>query len=586
MPNHGQKRNDGFFSNIFIKGKRIVDDKRNLNVSSGTMGKATIRTDLLVKGNLTVDGCSSITTNCFIPTPTTYQDLDSDRQRKLRNALSCKSSTNDQSDWPNNGDESTIPMFLGTFTKCINHDAQGRANSTEANKLIDSLKNRDTDLLATVNLDLGRKFVQPRGALSLNIVGPTPSSISIPPAPKFNSAETAGEMVEDYCHVLCRDIPFADFNTNSVIGNCVAYMNTLTDFKGHTPVTRDNIFRGTGKGELNGPFISQLLIRDIIIWPHTSDARAFFPTRTSANDRMITFSDFLSVQNGSSPSNDLTISGSLTYLATGRDLSYIVWKDAPGQAFAMAAYLANNNLGVPLSPINPYLTESELSNQVPFVTWSFNDVLVTMESAVQASLRTAWYGKWLAHRRTRPEAFGGEVEQVRLTTMNPAGIHSDLLTNGVLSDILTQQGTHLLAQAFPEGSPAHPAYPAGHACFSGACATILKAFYDESYIFPESYAPNSAGTTLVATGDDVTWEGEVNKLASNCTFGRDWAGVHYRSDGIEGILAGEKVAIQVLKDFVDTHNEPNCGFQFTSYLGDTIIIKQSSASQYSINFTL
>jgi len=32
---------------------------------------------------------------------------------------------------------------------------------------------------------------------------------------------------------------------------------------------------------------------------------------------------------------------------------------------------------------------------------------------------------------------------------------------------------HLLPMAFPEGSPIHPAYGAGHATVAGACVTIL-----------------------------------------------------------------------------------------------------------------
>ncbi len=40
--------------------------------------------------------------------------------------------------------------------------------------------------------------------------------------------------------------------------------------------------------------------------------------------------------------------------------------------------------------------------------------------------------------------------------------------------------SYLLPQAYPEGAPTHPAYGAGHATGSGALATMLKAFFDES----------------------------------------------------------------------------------------------------------
>src|SRR5881392_3665762 len=44
-------------------------------------------------------------------------------------------------------------------------------------------------------------------------------------------------------------------------------------------------------------------------------------------------------------------------------------------------------------------------------------------------------------------------------------------------------GNALLPMAFPEGSPTHPSYGAGHATVAGACVTILKAWFDESTLF-------------------------------------------------------------------------------------------------------
>jgi hypothetical protein len=36
-------------------------------------------------------------------------------------------------------------------------------------------------------------------------------------------------------------------------------------------------------------------------------------------------------------------------------------------------------------------------------------------------------------------------------------------------------------------------------------------------------------------------------------LGRDWAGVHYRSDGTEGMLLGEEIGIAILKDWRNAH---------------------------------
>ena len=80
---------------------------------------------------------------------------------------------------------------------------------------------------------------------------------------------------------------------------------------------------------------------------------------------------------------------------------------------------------------------------------------------------------------------------------------------------------------------------------------------------------------LVAyAGTSLTVGGELNKLASNIALGRDHAGVHYRSDGWQGILLGEKVAIDILNNLGYLFNEDFAGFSFTSFEGKKIVAGQ------------
>ena len=126
----------------------------------------------------------------------------------------------------------------------------------------------------------------------------------------------------------------------------------------------------------------------------------------------------------------------------------------------------------------------------------------------------------------------------------------------------------------------HPSYGAGHATVAGACVTILKAFFDHKH--PLVVAPANgdkcapAGRAYVATYDEksktsrlelvdvvdkhcrdatLTVEGELNKLASNISIGRDWAGVHYFSDYIESLRMGEQIAIGILEEQKLTYGE-------------------------------
>jgi hypothetical protein len=69
---------------------------------------------------------------------------------------------------------------------------------------------------------------------------------------------------------------------------------------------------------------------------------------------------------------------------------------------------------------------------------------------------------------------------------------------------------------------------------------MLKAFFNESFVIPNPVVASDDGLKLVPyTGAPLTVGGELNKLASNISLGRDAGGVHYRSDGIEGLKLGE-----------------------------------------------
>src|SRR5262249_56930690 len=90
-----------------------------------------------------------------------------------------------------------------------------------------------------------------------------------------------------------------------------------------------------------------------------------------------------------------------------------------------------------------------------------------------------------------------------------------------------------IGAAFPEGCPTHPSYPAAHACNAGACATILKAFFDADYVLPRPVEATADGSALDPwKGTDLTLGTEIAKLPNTIPLGRDAAGVRYRSASI------------------------------------------------------
>jgi membrane-associated phospholipid phosphatase len=190
----------------------------------------------------------------------------------------------------------------------------------------------------------------------------------------------------------------------------------------------------------------------------------------------------------------------------------------------------------------------------------------------------------------RPEAFGGLIHHHLAPGAPNYPIDAEILDTAagtVLDRIHTHNlanghDTFLLPQAFPEGSPLHPSYGAGHATVAGACVTILKAWFDESW---PAFHRNLAGTrrAVVASPDgtaldtyagnqQLTVGGELNKVAANIAIGRNMAGVHWRSDYTESVKLGEAIAIGVLEEQQLCYNEGHATFTLTKFDGTAVMI--------------
>jgi hypothetical protein len=203
--------------------------------------------------------------------------------------------------------------------------------------------------------------------------------------------------------------------------------------------------------------------------------------------------------------------------------------------------------------------------------------------------RHTWYNKWQVHRFLRPEVFAGRVHNVK-TGAASYPVHPRLLGSPVLDRIFTYNqmvngrrglgggtGTFLLPILFPQGSPTHPSFPAGHAFSAGACVTVLKAWFREDFLIPDPMKPKRDGSGLEPyvvgrDGPPLTLGGELNKLAHNLSMGRDMSGVHWRADDVQGNREGEEVAIRLLREARATYPESFDGFTLTKFDGTTVTV--------------
>ena len=318
-----------------------------------------------------------------------------------------------------------------------------------------------------------------------------------------------------------------------------------------------------------------------------------------------------------------------TPIRTGLDLGNYVHVDNVYEQFIRAADILVSGR-YQRTPLSPYTADATDSPPPPFYrnegdgpTLGPSDAYAVLGGVREVAERAAFTQKWLVARRARPEVLAGLIDfanrperdcdqdanELRQQVRNRLSTHL-VLPDEPNSDTDIQQGVRavldrirqdnleqqerwahrteenlLLSQMFPEGSPAHPAWTSGHATVAGACSTVLKAIFDDRQCVLDSgaepdapaeqrcYRPRSGGPTL-------TVGGELDKLTSNTALGRNFGGVHFRTDGEHGILLGEEVAIRYLQDHLREYREEfrRCsggehrGFQLTKRNGQRICI--------------
>ncbi len=485
-----------------------------------------------------------------------------------------------------NTDETDFPNRIGSYSKGLPHNALGEVDASAYNAFRDAMQNggRQDDIEQIPMGSPDRKLVNPCAGAAFDLQGVDSHHVAIPAAPSIQSAETAGEMVELYWAALMRDVPFTQYESDSTAAAAAADLSKLTAFKGpktNGQVIPATLFRGFTAGDRVGPYLSQFLLKPVPFGVQYIEQR--MRTYLAGVDYLTQYDEWLAVQNGFSPTRSAAFDRTRRFIRNGRDLSQWVHIDVLYQAYFNAMLImlqppdpgdtvTGGGMGVPLNPGNPYLSST---NQTGFGTFGPPAIAVAVPEIASRALKAVWYQKWLVHRRLRPEAYGGLVHNaVAKSAKYP--IHNDLSGSQAVSRILSKHGTYLLPLAFPEGSPLHPSYGAGHATVAGACVTILKAIFDESFVIPNPLVPTPDGISLVPyAGPDagkLTVGGELNKLASNIGIGRNIAGVHWRSDYAESLRLGEQIAISVLRDQRLTYAEDFDGFTFTRFSGSKITV--------------
>ncbi len=532
-----------------------------------------------------------------------------------------------------NNDEVNYPdrLLAGSYSKSLKHDALGDPDPGSYSTLLRALESRDPADFEEVILasPTALKLTSPQAGLAFDVAGPDAQALTLQPAPRFDSAAVAHEMGELYWMAVARDLAFVNYVTSSTIGTAVNSMNNeFPRFGGTAPVTRQNVFRGIYPGEQVGPYVSQFLLKGNTdprkpdgLGRDANEGFVSYGSRVidqrlipaaAGTDYLMDFATWLDVQNGVDRRGLDSFDSTRRFIRNLRDGATFVHFDQVVDAFYNAAWLlmsepTGNQLALQVgitgrpqidaefakdqgNPYDPPGTAGDSETQAGFASFGPIHLLQVLSEVLGRALRAVWWQKWGVHRRLRPEEYGGRVHNQILFT-NSGGtqgrsypLHTSIvnsLRTGTLAPYYGNTGekfatSYLLPQAYPEGAPTHPAYGAGHATGAGACATILKAFFDESTPIENPLQASADGLSLVAyTGADagqITVGGELNKLAGNIAIFRNAAGVHWRSDYTESLPLGEAIAIGLLQEMSLGFNEDDGFFALTRFDGQKIRI--------------
>jgi hypothetical protein len=392
-----------------------------------------------------------------------------------------------------NGDEQRYPDKIGTYTKCILQAAPGLVDMTAYHGFRKALNSGSFEDFENLTMGGTVTLNGPEGAYAYDMEGTDPRQfgnaaspanqaldILVPPAPALASAWYGTELVELYWGSLLRDVAFTDYPNNPIANMAAQELTGMPWYTGPRDasgnVTPQLLMRGNFPGETIGPYQSQFLIT-----PTTFGClpiSELWTTYQANLDYMTDPTTWFEVQNGISTGLVNVNGPQALYCYKGRSLATFTHVDVLYQAY-FVAFLTMLTMGVPFNPGNPYMNSK---TQNGFTTLGNPDVAATIGEVATRALKAVWYQKWPVHLRHRPEAGGGLVQIIKTGqggTLS-GSVNQNVLNSVALESSFQKYGSYLLSCAFPEGSPAHPAYPTGHGTVGGACITIQSFSWTEA----------------------------------------------------------------------------------------------------------
>jgi hypothetical protein len=492
------------------------------------------------------------------------------------------------------------------FSKTLMHDpATGFAKKSDIDDVTKAILSGTATNLDSINTVGQRKMEGPQTVLSFNLIGNDSLMHDFPGTAyaTIDSKQHSFEIMEVYAKSLLRDTAFQNYAFSSEAENIIDALNTYgADISAPTEnnlITPQTLFRGNGPDETIGPYISQFLLRTFNYGNLRIDQKYVLELDPKNALSMV---NWVEQQNGNVTASIRSEADPL-FNFNGRVLGSKVHNDPLYQFYYNAALIALEPIGI---------EEPEYQSVSAWTDGGGPSVLSTVAGVAIGALRAAWYQKYGLTMKIRPEVMaqritlGSKDANLKANIPKMAAVVDNTMGAQAILDMVNAANVaadgedmggknYLLNTLFPEGSPTHPSLPAGHATVAGACTTVLKAMlkthdgtrritWSEIGLTPQ--IASSDGRTLenytVDDAANMTIIGELNKLASNVSIGRNFAGVHYRCDGHCGMRTGEDYAISYLIDisseYQSCYNGVFQGWTLEKFDGTTIHITKNGVT--------
>jgi len=366
-----------------------------------------------------------------------------------------------------------VEYYVWLFSKTLKHDSNGLCRKVDLDRLIAVSNSRgtDTELLESLIQSRDERAVRSLEGLctgnSFWIKGVDTQTLFLPKFHRGDSIENVMEMVEVYEKCLLRDVSFLTIQREQgpEVRRALEVLNAYRSLGAYTgpvnkitgTVTGQELFRGIGKDETVGPYISQFLLKKYSL--NGVEVNQRYPTEA---DSFATVDPvhLLNIQRGIEGGRP-NFTGDKKYMNCGRVLGSYVHNDPMYLTYFVAAYIAYQNK-FPLQHTGNKLTSAWTDQGPP-------DGLASVADVALGALRVAWNSKFNRFLKLRPEVMAARIH----------GIMNDELTGDMfatvkkhlqpacatLKAVQERNGneSYRLLGMYPEGSPTHPSTPAGHA---------------------------------------------------------------------------------------------------------------------------